>query len=395
MPGRNGCLISCIPVKFSSETILLLQQERLPDMSFTILHTESSKGWGGQENRTLQESIGLRQRGARVIILCQPDSVLGRRASSEGIEVRTCRMEKSYDIFAIKYILKLIKAENIDVITTHSGRDSLLAGIAGRISGKKPLIIRTRHLAMPITSRFTYNFLSDKIVTVSEYVRQYLISEGISSEKITAIPTGIDPEQFSPDKAAAVLREELKLSPDIPLVGTIAILRRKKGHHVLLNAIPLVLEKIPEAVFIFAGDGPQKQNILNRISELGLLNKVVMLGLRKDIPDILKSIDVFVLPTLQETLGTSFLEAMAMGKPVIGTNVGGVGEVIKDGVNGYLVEPDNPVALADAIIKMFRDKEKAGQMGIEGRKIAKQDFSLEKMREGMFALYSSLLGNKN
>jgi glycosyltransferase involved in cell wall biosynthesis len=248
---------------------------------------------------------------------------------------------------------------------------------------------------MPITSRFTYNFLSDKIVTVSEYVRQYLISEGISSEKITAIPTGIDPEQFSPDKAAAVLREELKLSPDIPLVGTIAILRRKKGHHVLLNAIPLVLEKIPEAVFIFAGDGPQKQNILNRISELGLLNKVVMLGLRKDIPDILKSIDVFVLPTLQEALGTSFLEAMAMGKPVIGTNVGGVGEVIKDGVNGYLVEPDNPVALADAIIKMFRDKEKAGQMGIEGRKIAKQDFSLEKMREGMFALYSSLLGNKN
>ena len=364
-------------------------------MSFTILHTESSKGWGGQENRTLQESIGLRQRGARVIILCQPDSVLGRRASSEGIEVRTCRMEKSYDIFAIKYILKLIKAENIDVITTHSGRDSLLAGIAGRISGKKPLIIRTRHLAMPITSRFTYNFLSDKIVTVSEYVRQYLISEGISSEKITAIPTGIDPEQFSPDKAAAVLREELKLSPDIPLVGTIAILRRKKGHHVLLNAITLVLEKIPEAVFIFAGDGPQKQNILNRISELGLLNKVVMLGLRKDIPDILKSIDVFVLPTLQEALGTSFLEAMAMGKPVIGTNVGGVGEVIKDGVNGYLVEPDNPVALADAIIKMFRDKEKAGQMGIEGRKIAKQDFSLEKMREGMFALYSSLLGNKN
>jgi glycosyltransferase involved in cell wall biosynthesis len=156
-----------------------------------------------------------------------------------------------------------------------------------------------------------------------------------------------------------------------------------------------VLEKIPEAVFIFAGDGPQKQNILNRISELGLLNKVVMLGLRKDIPDILKSIDVFVLPTLQEALGTSFLEAMAMGKPVIGTNVGGVGEVIKDGVNGYLVEPDNPVALADAIIKMFRDKEKAGQMGIEGRKIAKQDFSLEKMREGMFALYSSLLGNKN
>lgn len=364
-------------------------------MTFTILHTESSKGWGGQENRTLQESIGLKHRGVRVIILCQPDSILEKRSSPEGIEVRKCRMEKSYDIFAIKHILKLIRAENIDIISTHSGRDSLLAGIAGKISRKKPLMVRTRHLALPITSRFTYSFLSDKIVTVSEYVRQYLISEGISSEKISAIPTGINPEQFSPDKAAAVLREELKLSPDTPLVGTIAILRRKKGHHILLDAIPMVLDKIPEAVFVFAGDGPQKQNILNRINELGLFNKVIMLGLRKDIPDILKSIDVFVLPTLQEALGTSFLEAMAMEKPVIGTNVGGVGEVIKDGANGYLVEPNNPEALSDAIIKMLRDKEKARHMGIEGREIALQNFSIGKMCESMFTLYSSLLRNKN
>src|SRR3990170_816373 len=97
------------------------------NMTFSILHTESSTGWGGQENRTLQECIGLKKRGARVIILCQPESKLNKRALAERIEARTCGMKKSYDILAINYILKLIKKENIDIISSHSGRDSLLA----------------------------------------------------------------------------------------------------------------------------------------------------------------------------------------------------------------------------------------------------------------------------
>ena len=119
-----------------------------------------------------------------------------------------------------------------------------------------------------------------------------------------------------------------------------------------------------------------------------------MVGLRRDIPEILKSIDLFVLPTLQEALGTSFLEAMAMKKPVIGTDVGGVGEIIKDGINGYLVEPNNLSALADAVIKILEDKQRAMAMGIEGRKIVEQNYTVEKMCERMYALYSSLLADK-
>lgn len=357
----------------------------------TVLHTESSKGWGGQENRTLQESIGLKKLGARVIILCQPDSLLAKRASAEGIEVRTCRMEKSYDFSAIRYILRLIKAENINIISTHSGKDSLLAGVAGRLSRDKPVIVRTRHLALPLTSRVTYSILPHKVVTVSESVKRYLISEGISPEKVVSIPTGIDINKFNPVMIKGNLREELGLEANIPIAGTVAIMRKKKGHHVLLDAIPLILKEIPDSFFVFAGDGPQKNNIANKIKDMGLNNKVFMLGLRRDVPHILKSIDVFVLPTLQEALGTSFLEAMAMGKPVIGSEVDGVGEVIKDGVNGYLVEPNNPVALADAIIEIFKDREKAKAMGIKGEKIVKLTYTVERMCENMNALYASLL----
>lgn len=304
-------------------------------------------------------------------------------------------MKKSYDIRAIQYILKLIKDENINVINTHSGRDSLLAGIAGRLSTRKPVIVRTRHLALPITSALSYKIFPHRIVTVSEYVRDYLIQAGIPQKEVVAVPTGADLKRFDPEKIKGDLREELGLKKDTPLIGTIAILRRKKGHHILLDAVPMVLEKVPGAIFVLAGDGPQKENILNKIHTSGLSDKVFMLGLRRDIPEILKSIDLFVLPTLQEALGTSFIEAMAMKKPVIGTDVGGVGEVIKDGINGYLVEPNNPSALADAVIKVLEDMERAKAMGMEGRKIVEQNYTVEKMCEKMYALHTSLLKGKN
>jgi glycosyltransferase involved in cell wall biosynthesis len=119
-----------------------------------------------------------------------------------------------------------------------------------------------------------------------------------------------------------------------------------------------------------------------------------MLGLRRDVPNILKSIDLFVLSTLQEAHGGVFVEAMAMGKPVIGTEVGGVGEVIVHGVNGYLVKPGDSTALCETILTMLRDRERARGMGIEGRKIVHQRFTVEKMCEQMYVLYAALLEKK-
>ncbi len=360
----------------------------------TVLHTESSKGWGGQENRTLKEAAGLKKLGARVLILCQPGSTLLKMAEIEGIEVRTCKMRKHYDLPAIAFIMKLIRSEHIDVISTHSGRDSFLAGAAGRMSQKQPVIVRTRHIALPITSRFTYSILPHKVITTSEYVRHYLISAGVAQQRVATVPTGIDLRKFDPDSTAAALRQELGLKDSVPLIGTVSILRFKKGHHILLEAIPAVLEKIPDAVFVFAGDGPQHENISAAINKSGLSDKVFMLGLRQDIPSILKSIDIFVLPTLQEAHGGVFVEAMAMQKPVIGTDVGGVGEVIKQGINGYLVESGNAKALAGAMIEMLSNKERMAAMGSAGRKMVEQQFSVETMCERMYSLYTSMLAGR-
>jgi glycosyltransferase involved in cell wall biosynthesis len=357
-----------------------------------ILHSESSTGWGGQENRTLDESIGLRSLGARVIVLCQPGSRLGERAAEQAVEARSVPMRNNLDWQAVRSILRVIREEDVNIVNTHSGRDSLLAGIAGRLSGRRPIIVRTRHLALPITSKITYGLLPHKVVTVSGYVRSALVERGIAPERIVAIPTGVDVRgRFDPDAEAGRLKQELGLPADVPLVGTVAILRFKKGHHVLIEAIPQILRAVPDAVFVFAGDGPQHENIAHAIRDRGLEGTVRLLGLRRDIPNVLKSIDVFVLPTLEEALGTSFLEAMAMGKPVVGTRVGGVVEVIREGVSGFLVKPNDPAHLAEATIRILREPEQAKTMGMEGRKIVEAEFTVERMCQRMHDLYRSML----
>ncbi|MEK7828447.1 MAG: glycosyltransferase family 4 protein, partial [Deltaproteobacteria bacterium] len=320
-------------------------------------------------------------------------SKLAKTGAENGIEIRRVKMESSFSLFSIVSLLKIIKKEKVDIICTHSGKDSMIGAIAGRLSTKKPIIVRTRHLALPITSKITYSLLPHKVVTVSEYVRKYLVEEkGIAADKVISIPTGVYLEVFNSDVVKAVSREELGISSDAVIVGTIAILRRKKGHHTLLDAIPLVLKEIPNAFFIFAGDGPQKENIERKIRELGIERNVKLLGLRQDIPEILKAIDIFVLPTLQEALGTSFLEAMAMKKPVVGTKVGGVPEVVKDGVTGILVPPEEPLKLADAIIILLKDRELMKQMGYEGRRDVEEKYSVDVMVKGLFDFYNSLIG---
>lgn len=357
----------------------------------TLMHTESSKGWGGQENRTLHELVGLKQRGVKVLMVCQPDSQLAIRAREKGIEVRTVVMRKSFDLPAVWQMMRLIKEEGVDIVNTHSGRDSILAGLAGRLSRLKPRIVRTRHLALPITSRLTYSVLPHRVVAVSEYVRQYLVSEGVPAGRVSTVRTGVDLSRFNPEEETGALKQELGLPETARLVGTIAILRIKKGHQTLIAAIPEVLAAVPEAVFVFAGNGPQLENIQRTLQEKNLAGHVILLGLRKDIPHVLKSLSLFVLPTLEEALGTSYLEAMAMKLPVIGTRTGGVPEVVRDGENGLLVEPNDPAGLAGAIIRLLNNPAEGAQMGERGQRVATTEFSVDHMCEQMLALHQGLL----
>lgn len=356
----------------------------------TILHTESSMGWGGQEIRILKESLGLLRKGHRVLIACQPGSGLERRARASGIPVEPVRMRSAFDLPAVFQLRRLIKQGGVDVVSTHSSVDSWLASTAARLRFPRPAIVRTRHLALPARGWLTYR-LPDRIVTVSEFVRRYLVEgRSLLSEKVVAVPTGVDLERFRPAEDPAPLREELGIPLKAKVVITVAVLRRPKGHHVILEAAKRILAKEPEALFLFVGDGPQQRNLERAIAQLGLGDHVGLLGLRDDVPRILASADLYVTAAFHEALGQATIEAMAAGLPVVGTRVGGVPELVLNGETGLLVPPGDADALASAILELLADPERAKAMGQRGRDHVVERFSLEKMVGSMEALYLSL-----
>ena len=359
-----------------------------------VLHSESSRGWGGQENRTLQECLQLRARGVELMLLCPPDSGLSKRGREQGFAVAEVAMPRSLDPLAVLRIAAALRRFRPDVINTHSGRDTILAGLAARLVRPRPLVVRTRHLILPITSRATYAWLPDHVVTVSVAVRENLIAAGILPQRISAITTGVDCRRFDPALVSPVLRKELGLADDAFVVGMVAILRMKKGHQDLLDAAVEVVKAMPQAVFVIAGDGPQRGNIERGIAERGLHAQVRLLGLRRDIPEVLRSLDLFVLPTHEEAFGTSCLEAQAMGLPVIASRVGGVPEAVQEGVTGLLVPAKDPHALAAAIIELGRDPQRRRTMGAAARPWVLAEHTTQRMAGRMLHLYETLLGER-
>jgi len=357
-----------------------------------ILHTESSLGWGGQENRILNEMIGLRALGHDMAVVSQPGARIIDRAHEAGFPTYAVRMRTAVDIAAVLRLRAMMKEFRADIVNCHSGRDTQLAGMAARSLGRqRPRIVRTRHLALPITSRFTYAILPDHVVTVSRFVAAYLASAGVPADMITTVATGVDFSRYQASPDGSSLRTELGLAADVPLIGTVAILRRKKGHLDLLAAIPAVLQRHPNAHFVFAGDGPIEQLVRAGIASAGLADRVHMLGLRRDVVNVLQALDLFVLPTHQEALGTAFIEAAAMGVAAIGTRVDGVPEVLADGESGLLVPPHDSPALAAAINTLLDDPARRKAMGTAASQRIRRIYSREAMAEGMLALYARLL----
>lgn len=162
----------------------------------TILHTESSLGWGGQEIRILQESLGMRARGHRVIIAASPKSHLLPRAEKSGLEIIPIQLHHKYP-WIFWQMVSILDKKEIDILNTHSSSDSWLGILAAKISKRRTLIIRTRHLSTPISknlwSRLIYDLLPDAIITTGEEIRRQMISENnFDGDKIFSIPTGVD-----------------------------------------------------------------------------------------------------------------------------------------------------------------------------------------------------------
>ena len=237
--------------------------------------------------------------------------------------------------------------------------------------------------------------LADAFTAVSSRTLDFAVArEGVAPGRAAVIPNGIELAdwQAMPDGESA--RVELGVAPDAFAVGTIGRLHEQKGHAFLLAAARRVLAERPDAVFLIAGYGPLRDRLEAQARELGIASSVKFLGYRKDVQMILAALDLFVLPSLWEGMSNAILEAMAARKPVIATSVDGNVEQVLDGETGLLVPPGDADALADALLGLAGNRDKAREMGRRGRERVASDFPMSRMTTAYLDLYARLLEEK-
>lgn len=341
-----------------------------------ILHAEAATGFGGQENRIFKEMCAMRDHGHYLEAVCQPHAKLTRHLREAGFQVHTVLMDgpRSY-VRGVIQVRRILKEGSFDVLNTHSRRDTMLAGVAARLAGT-PLIVRTRHLAIKPGSLLSYTGVPHCVTTVSEHVRQLLLQRGAAPERVATVYSPIplpDPVEHS------TLRAELGLPEDAVVVGSVSVMREKKGHRALIDAMASLLTR-PDVFLVLVGDGsPTLENLQAYVRTLGLGDKILFTGRRSDIPNVLAGFDLFALATEQEASGTVFVEAAAAGLPVIGTDVGGVSEMLQDGETGLLVPLGDGAALTAALAALIDDPDRRRAMGRAGMKAVREGerFTLE------------------
>jgi len=319
---------------------------------------------------------------------------LGESLAGE-MAVHSRLLSGKYDLRVLPRLARLLRRERTGAVVTVGAGDKMFWGrLAARLA-RVPVAVSALHstgwpdgigrlnrLLTPLTDGF---------IAVAEEHRRYLVhQEGLPEEKVHTIPNGVDVHRFAPLPASSELRDELDIPETAPLVGIVAALRPEKNHRLFLQAAARVQRSIPEAHFLIVGDGPLRPQLEQTAADLQLSSHVHFLGTRPDVPAVLSMLDVFALSSDNEANPVSILEAMAMAKPVVATQVGSVAESVVDGTTGYLVKPGDPSELAGRIVQLLQDPLLARSLGQAGRECVVRHWSLERMVEGYERLIEEL-----
>jgi glycosyltransferase involved in cell wall biosynthesis len=366
-------------------------------LSFTILHTEWSSGWGGQEMRIVAESVAFQARGYCMLVAAQPGSQILARAAEAGLTAIPLKIRKGVDLLAAAACLRILLRHRVHLVHTHSSPDAWACGIAARLA--RVPVVRSRHLSTPIRrnafSRLVYMKLADRVITSGQAIKDEMVhGNRMDGERIVSIPAGIDVKQFVPSADRGAARRELGLAEGDFVVGIVSVLRKWKGHRDLLEAVHRLAGIGVPAKLVIVGAGPQEENIRRRIAELGLHARVQMTGHRGDVPRLIAAMDCMALPsTANEATSQVLPQALAMKVPVVTTTVGGLPEVVRDRDTGLLVPPGDPAALTEALLWIYRNPAQAAQTAERGYAHTHVNFTFDGMIERTEAVYRGLLAN--
>lgn len=362
-----------------------------------VLHLCESSETGGAESVLISIAECLDRSKYASIVCLLSEGWVTQQLDKRGIENIVIPQPRSLDLGWLAKALGLLKRRRIDVMHSHEFATNAYAAILSRVSGT-PFVATVHgknHYADRWRRRAGYRYAArhGTMVPVSEDLKKFLVEQlGIPANLLHVVHNGIDLERYRPERTGADVRLELGIRPDQPVVGTVGNLFAVKGQIYLLRALAKVVAAVPDVVLLLAGEGDQIEALQREVGGLGLQGHVRFLGFRSDVPRLLEAFDVFVLPSLSEGLPLSILEALAYEKPVVASNVGGVSEIIEDGVSGLLVPPMDRDALADKVVQVLKQPALSASLGKAGRRRVESDFSLEQMLWNYDRLYEGSCG---
>jgi glycosyltransferase involved in cell wall biosynthesis len=294
-----------------------------------------------------------------------------------------------------------LRAEQIDVVHAFDFYTNVFAVPAARRAGVPAVLASRRELAgdRSFAKRLAIRYACQRahaIVANSRAAGASLTSLfGDAGEKVAVIHNGIDPAEFQPSRSPADVRAGLAIPADALLVGILSALRPEKQIDTFLRAAARVAQQLPAARFLLIGDGNERQKLEALARTLGIAGRVIFAGDRRDVPDLLAALDVFVLSSLTESFPNAVLEAMAASKPVVATRVGGTPELVEDGATGYLVPVGDDAAMAARVLELASDRALRRCMGAAGRVRAEREFTPAQMARKLDDLYQRLLVRRN
>ena len=367
-----------------------------PHRTYTILHTESSLGWGGQERRIFAEAAAMRERGHRLLLGCDPRGELFSRGQKAGFLVMALIFGGWSNFPAVLALRRFMRRARVDILNTHSSLDSWVGMLALKWM-QKPLLVRTRHLSTTVKGSWPTRWLYQTpkaIITTSQGIKELLQERvGADPERVFAIPTGVSLTEFAPRQADPALRASLQIPEDSFIWGMVSVLRSWKGHLFALEALRELLDSGLQTYLVVVGEGPYRSLIEPKIQELGVEKQVRLVGYQEDVAPWLALMDVVVMPSYaHEGVPQAALQALAQGKPVVGAVVGGIPEVVIPGETGLLVPPKDPHALALALRQLQEHPEQRAEMGRRGRDLVVQKYSLEQMAAAVEEVYDFISG---
>lgn len=340
---------------------------------------------------TLKYSEGLSKKGHNVIACSGGGALISefesKRINHYKIDSLDIKRRSIIDLIkSVCEINKIINKHEIDIIHGQNAVSTMLGWIASIPVMRKIKVFNTVH---GVGKEHFLKLVPCKIIAVSKHVKQNLINKGISKERIHVLYNGTIDFKIFDDSIVdgKEIRESLGLNSSNIIVGCIAMFTGKKGHVKIIESIPEVINENEKVRFLFVGDGPQLESCKELVKSKGIESYVIFMGVRNDIPQICSSIDILIHLPDYETFGIVLTEAMAMRKPVIARNIGGIPEVVEDGKTGILINNLDSKNVSSNIIKLINDKELRMKLGINSLERVRKYFTIDKTIDNLVEIY--------